>query len=192
MASIDSSSTPRPTGRGRRLAGFALAAASALVFAVVLLAAVKDSPPVSPKVSTGLDWHTDLDSAQAAALSGDKKILVNLYASWCGWCRKLDQTVFSSDEFHRYSENFVLLKLDIEKDEDGARVQSRYRTSGVPVTLVLTPELDKVLAISGFMPLDRFLERVDTAVDSSEEASAAPAGVTARLAAPPREGQPWS
>ncbi|MCB1054434.1 MAG: thioredoxin family protein [Acidobacteria bacterium] len=199
MATNDSASASRPAARGRRLTGFALAAAAAVALAAGLLGAARTSAPVDPRVSTGLAWHNDLASAQAEALSGNKKILVNIYASWCGWCRKLDQTVFSSEEFHDLSQRFVLLKLDIDRDQDGPKIRTRYRASGVPITLVLTPDLDKVLTISGYLPRDRFLDRIGRAVEDSDgtpvaagESDAPPPICGVRTAALGPEGQPWS
>ncbi|MDY7096180.1 MAG: thioredoxin family protein [Acidobacteriota bacterium] len=117
-------------------------------------------------------WVHSLHDAQELAQADDKKILVNLYASWCGWCRRLDQQVFASQEFEQLRNDFVMLKLDVEEHDDGPKVQRRYGTRGVPVTLLLTSDLDRVTAISGFLPKDKFLQRVEQAVTAYDDRQA--------------------
>lgn len=136
--------------------------------------ASSDTPAPSERIIAPEDWHDSLEAAQREAREGDKKIIVNLYATWCGWCRRLDQQVFASPGFAELSEDFVLLKLDVDEDRDAPRLQRRTRTSGVPVTLVLTADLDPVTAISGFLPVDRFIGRVEDAVESFDRRRAAP------------------
>lgn len=133
-------------------------------------------------------WLHSLHDAQELAQAGDKKILVNLYASWCGWCRRLDQQVFASQEFDQLRSDFVMLKLDVEEHDDGPKVQRRYGTRGVPVTLLLTSDLDRVTAISGFLPKDKFLQRVEQAVTAYDGRRAAAADLSFDpLAAEPTE-----
>jgi len=48
-----------------------------------------------------------------------KLILINVYADWCGYCKKLDKTTFKSKEVIKLiNENFYAVKLDGEGKED--------------------------------------------------------------------------
>lgn len=45
-----------------------------------------------------------------------KRMLVDVYTEWCGWCKKMDQSVFSQPEVADYvNENFYAVKLDAEQ-----------------------------------------------------------------------------
>ncbi len=48
-----------------------------------------------------------------------KKVFVDIYTSWCGWCKKLDKTTFKDPAAVKYiNENFYAVKFDAEKQED--------------------------------------------------------------------------
>ena len=61
-----------------------------------------------------LDWHTDLDAAQAEARATDRDLLLNFTGgSWCPNCQLLKETVLSTPEFAAWVEDrFVLVYLD--------------------------------------------------------------------------------
>ena len=47
-----------------------------------------------------------------------KKIFIDVYTDWCGWCTKMDQTTFMNPSVAEYiSENFYAVKLDAEQTE---------------------------------------------------------------------------
>ena len=45
-----------------------------------------------------------------------RKLLVDVYTEWCGWCKKMDKTVFTDPVIEKYvSENFYAVKFDAEQ-----------------------------------------------------------------------------
>ena len=66
---------------------------------------------------TWLSW-----SEAAALASSDetpKKIFVDVYTDWCGWCKKMDKDTFQNEEVATYMEaNFYMVKLDGEGKEE--------------------------------------------------------------------------
>ena len=48
-----------------------------------------------------------------------KKIFVDVYTDWCGWCKVMDKNTFNHPEIAAYlNENFYPVKLDAEQKED--------------------------------------------------------------------------
>ncbi|MBR6774984.1 MAG: DUF255 domain-containing protein [Bacteroidales bacterium] len=47
-----------------------------------------------------------------------KKIIIDVYTEWCGWCTKMDQTTFIDPSVVKYiNENYHAVKLDAEQTE---------------------------------------------------------------------------
>lgn len=62
--------------------------------------------------------------------NSDKKVLIDVFASWCGPCRMLSPII---DELASENDNINFYKLDIDKSEDIAR---RYGIMSIPTLLI--------------------------------------------------------
>lgn len=110
-------------------------------------------------------WHTDVGSARAEARASDQYILVDLYADWCGWCRKLEREVFSDPAFIAFAKPFVKLRVDVEDGGEGEALQARYRVGGLPTLLVLSPRMVLAGTVEGYAPRDAYIRRISDVVD---------------------------
>jgi len=72
----------------------------------------------------GEHWTSNYEGAQATAAEEDKDLLLDFTGSdWCGWCIRLNEEVFSHDEFNEYAdENFVLVELDYPTEAKQAQM----------------------------------------------------------------------
>ncbi|MEH6703558.1 MAG: DUF255 domain-containing protein [Galbibacter orientalis] len=47
-----------------------------------------------------------------------KKLFVDVYTDWCGWCKKMDKDTFNNPKVAKYmQENFYMIKMDAEGKE---------------------------------------------------------------------------
>ncbi len=71
----------------------------------------------SPVPEGELKWHVDLNEAQAVAKKTNKPIFAFFTGSdWCGWCKRLQATVFLKPSFKEWANaNVVLLELDFPR-----------------------------------------------------------------------------
>ncbi|MEM1355232.1 MAG: thioredoxin family protein [Planctomycetota bacterium] len=107
----------------------------------------------------GEGWTQDFAGAQQTAETEDKDLLLDFTGSdWCGWCIRLNEEVFSHDEFKQYAaENFVLVELDypraVEQSEEikaqNAELKDKYQIRGYP-TIFLTDAEGRPYAQTGY------------------------------------------
>lgn len=62
-------------------------------------------------------WYT-WEEAVELNKTHPKKIMVDVYTDWCGWCKRMDQGAFQNPEVQKYiRENFYPVKLNAEQRE---------------------------------------------------------------------------
>lgn len=58
------------------------------------------------------------DEAVQASGNQKKKIIIDVYTEWCGWCKVMDKQTFSDPDIAAYiNEHFYAVKLDAEQKE---------------------------------------------------------------------------
>lgn len=111
----------------------------------------------------------DLAQAQTLAASSDKIIFVDAYTTWCGPCKMMDRTTFKDESVAKfYNENFVNLKMDMEKGE-GPSLSKLYSVRGYPSLLFLNAGGELVHRSLGFQDGEKFLKLGKSAFDPNQQ-----------------------
>jgi len=111
-------------------------------------------------------WHKTLDDAAAEAKKTNRMILVDMYADWCGWCKRFEREVYPSERFQAVAKNLVLLKLDTEDGKEGTELARRWNVTSLPTFVMLTPDLVLAGYLRGYSPPDQFVARIQEAEDA--------------------------
>jgi len=115
---------------------------------------------VSNHGSAAITWEKDFPNAMKRARSEGKPVLVNFYADWCVWCKRLDSTTLSDAKVAALlSDRVIPVHLDV--DGDGRELSNEYRVDGLPTVLILDPSGREIGRIPGYMPPTGFLEQVE-------------------------------
>lgn len=108
-----------------------------------------------------------------------RKIFVQVYTDWCGWCKKMDGSTFEDPDIIQYiNDNFYAVKMDGEerstityRDKDYGYVSSggrRYHELSYallrgrlsyPTSVFLDEDLNVIQSLRGFQSADR-LEQI--------------------------------
>ncbi len=122
-----------------------------------------------------IKWHTWKEAVEKSQKT-KKKIFVDIYTDWCGWCKKLDKTTFAEDHIAKYiNENYYAVKFDAEMTEAVTIRGAEYNfvKSGVrgyhelaayimqgrmsyPTVAFLDEDLNMIQAIPGFQDVPTF------------------------------------
>lgn len=63
---------------------------------------------------TELKWFS-FNEGLAHAKKTNKKVLVDVYTDWCGWCKKMEKDTYAEREVAAYlNEHYVAIKLNAE------------------------------------------------------------------------------
>ena len=142
----------------------ALKTAAAAAF-VILLGAL---PGVSAASSAAISeeavegpWLGSVDEAVELAAATDRHILVDLWADWCTWCKKLEENVFSTPVFQSYADRYVLLRVDTEDGNEGTRLKERFEVDSLPTTLILSHDMVKVGELQGYLEADLYVQSLE-------------------------------
>ncbi len=67
-----------------------------------------------------VEWLSWEEATQKIATdTNPKKIFIDVYTDWCGWCKKMDKDTFQNPEVAAYmAKNFYMVKMDGEGKED--------------------------------------------------------------------------
>lgn len=115
------------------------------------------------------EWLTSVDEALAQAGKTDQRILVDLYADWCGWCKRLEEDVFSTATFQEFAQDLVLLRVDTEDGAEGSRLQERFEAFSLPTTLVLDRNLAMVAKVEGYAEAPQYVAIMQREVSTFDE-----------------------
>ncbi len=105
------------------------------------------------------------DEAVELSRKEPKKIFVDVYTNWCGWCKRMDATTLQDPAIVGYmNEKFYAVKLNAESNKKvnykgtemtEQQLASRiFKASGYPTTVYLTPDEDILQPIPGYLDVD--------------------------------------
>jgi len=113
-----------------------------IAFSAIVLVAVYAfvNPKVDFKADTkeGIQFHKGTwEEALQLAKKENKLIFLDIYATWCGPCKKLKANTFSNSEVGTvYNQNFVNVAFDGEQGE-GAMLMQKYNLRSFPSLLFI-------------------------------------------------------
>jgi thiol:disulfide interchange protein len=116
--------------------------------------------PISNHATVEVTWEKDLPSALERARSEGKPVLVNFYADWCVWCKRLESTTLRDANVASVLQNRVV-PLSLNVEGSGRELSNEYRVDGLPTVIMLDASGSEIGRIPGYMPPDSFLERVE-------------------------------
>lgn len=121
----------------------------------------------------GLTWT----EVKAKAKKENKFLFVDCFATWCGPCKYMANTVFPQEKMGTFmNANFVSVKVQFDttqKDNDEVKkwyadakaINTKYKIKGYPTFLIFSPEGELVHRIVGGSEADDFMAKAQKALN---------------------------
>lgn len=105
-------------------------------------------------------WLYDYEEAKKAAVVGNKLIMVDFMAEWCGPCKMMEAEVFSTSSFKEATKNMVLLKVDVDRQQGLAQ---KYGVTAMPTVKFINANGQIVHEFVGYGGFNHVMGEVQTA-----------------------------
>jgi thioredoxin-related protein len=120
-----------------------------------------------------IKWYT-MEEVQKLSQENPKKVFIDVYTDWCGWCKRMDATTFKDPKIVKIlNENFYAVKLDGEGQEVIVFKDKEYKfvpqgrkgyhelaaalmngRLSYPTTVYLDENLNMIQPIPGYMKVE--------------------------------------
>jgi thiol-disulfide isomerase/thioredoxin len=122
-----------------------------------------ETPRAGIAGGTKLNWQRNLKVAHKLAVQQDKPIMIVFGASWCTFCRKLEnETLNDKKTMAMIERDFIPVHLDFDRDEKIAKILEVER---LPCTVILTPDADLLLKAEGYAEPKEFQTKLHAALE---------------------------
>ncbi len=99
----------------------------ALVLLLGALAFKKPEALVKPAPADAISWIT-WEQMLEKSKTHPRKIVVDVYTDWCGWCKRMDATTFSDPCLAKYiNQTYYAVKFDAEQKQDIVFKEKTYK-----------------------------------------------------------------
>lgn len=100
------------------------------IYLSVLLVCLLGVQSTQAQVESPVKWYS-LEEAMALNAKQPKKIIMDVFTDWCGWCKTMDKNTFSDPYIAQYlNENFYPVKFNAEGTNDITYKGKVYKNRG--------------------------------------------------------------
>lgn len=115
--------------------------------------------------NASINW-INIEEAQRLGKDEPRKVFVDVYTDWCGWCKKMDRSTFADESVVDYvNENYYAVKLNAESSKkirfNGKEMTEAYlarsmRVSGYPTIVFIDEKFESIQPIPGYRTAAQF------------------------------------
>ncbi|MEG0796035.1 MAG: thioredoxin domain-containing protein [Odoribacter sp.] len=101
----------------------------------------------------------DFDKNKDWKFTGDKPVIIDLYATWCPPCKKLSPILEEIQK--QYGNKIQIYKIDVDKDPQLAQL---FNASSIPL-MIFIPKNGKPFTVAGLRPQEQIEQIITEKLD---------------------------
>ncbi len=113
------------------------------------------TPPET--TSQNIEWAPSYETAMERAEQENVPVVIDFYADWCVYCKKLDSDVFSDERVIDEAGRFVMVRVDADRRED---VVGEHEVLGLPTVVFLDSAGAEATRIESYVKAEEFLSHM--------------------------------
>jgi len=121
-------------------------------------------PMDSVRSGNQINWYT-YDDGMAEARQSGKSVVIYFHADWCTYCVRMQKETFTHDSVIDFmNSKVVAVKVDVDREKKVAR---SFGVRGLPATVLLMRNGDRVGPMPGFIPPKNYLAMLTKIMEQS-------------------------
>jgi thioredoxin 1 len=127
--------------------------------AMMLFSSVSLPKEIKKETTEGIQFESSSwNEVLKLAKKENKLIFLDMYASWCGPCKRLKSKTFPNEKVGAFfNKNFINYAIDAEKGE-GVQLAGKYNITGYPTLLFVNGKGQLVARTMGYHTPEQLLE----------------------------------
>lgn len=105
--------------------------------------------------SQATQWMSSFEDAQKMAIATNKLILIDFWADWCMPCKRMDSDTWSKPEIQELMNNYIPLKIDIDRDR---KMSNKYSVNIIPYVIIVDSNGEIIYNEKGYKDKDKMLD----------------------------------
>ena len=111
-----------------------------------------------------------LTDVLAQAKRENKRVLIDLWATWCHACMQMNKTTFRDTRIgNLMNYSFVNYAVDVDHDPDAKELVEKFNIKAFPTYLILNPDGTEYNRVVGSNPVERFAKALTDALLGKED-----------------------
>jgi thioredoxin-related protein len=128
---------------------------------------------ITPELQSQVEFievrtREEMEAARKKASDGMLMLFVDVYATWCGPCKRMDSEVYADPGVAAYmNAHFVNVRMDGETDF-GRKYAGDQQLQGYPTMYLFSDEGERVSNITGFRPAGELLSVLEKVIENQK------------------------